>query len=76
MITWIIVLSWIAFIILLANAIIKIAFMQSLMKTGKWCPRNKWYFSEDKNYAISFAWYDTIARAQIASNVRMRDMEK
>jgi hypothetical protein len=76
MITWIIVLSWLAFIIVAINVGFKIAFVHGLKKVGRWCPRNKWYFSEDRNYAISFAWYDTIAKAQEAGRVRMRDLDK
>lgn len=73
MITWIIILTWLAFIIIVVNVIIKIAFMLSLKKINKWCPLNKWYLSEDKNLAISYSWYDTISKAQEASKVRMRE---
>ena len=75
MVTWIIVLLWIAFVMLAINVGFKIAFIHGLKKVGRWCPRNKWYLSEDSNYAISFAWYDTIAKAQEAGRVRMGDME-
>jgi hypothetical protein len=76
MVTWTIVLLWISFIIVAINVGLKLAFAQGLKKNGRWCPLNKWYLSEDKNYAISFAWYDTITKAQEASKVRMRDMDK
>lgn len=76
MITWIIVLSWIAFVITAIFVGFKVAFIYGLKKVGRWCPRNKWYLSEDKNYAISFAWFDTIQKGQEASRTRMRDMAK
>jgi len=76
MVTWTIVLLWISFVIVLINLGLKLAFVYNFKKLGKWCPRNKWYLSEDRNYAISFAWYDTIQKGQEASRVRMRDMAK
>ena len=74
MISWILILCWLAFIIVLINIGFKVAFIYGLKKVGRWCPRNRWYLSEDKNYAISYAWHDTIAKAQEAGKVRMRDM--
>ena len=53
MISWILILCWLAFIIVLINIGFKVAFIYGLKKVGRWCPRNRWYLSEDKNYAIS-----------------------
>ena len=73
MITWIIILSWLAFVIVAINVIIKVAFMLGMKKTNRWCPLNKWYLTEDKNFAISYSWYETISKAQEASKARTRE---
>lgn len=66
------ILLELALLIVFVDLIFKTRTMIELKKQNRWCPRNRWYYSSDFNYAISYGWYKTIEMAQINSKNRMR----